>query len=187
MRHWIVLPIKAPADCKTRLRGVLDDAAREALVADMLHHVVAACSQVAGAAVFLLGPERHGLPVDLLADPGGGLNAALTAAVRAAEAAAVDRITFISADLPHVETTEIARLLQGAATIAPDRAGTGTNALSLPLLAATRFTFHYGADSFARHRAEAERLGLRMTPVESPGLAFDIDLPEDLATASRTS
>ena len=71
----------------------------------------------------------------------------------------------------------------GEIAIASDRHGTGTNAISLPLPEAEGFSFAFGPDSFARHQAEADRLGLRIEEIRSPGLARDIDEPEDLPDA----
>ena len=72
-----------------------------------------------------------------------------------------------------------------AVAIAPDRHGTGTNALSLPIPAAQDFRFAFGDDSFARPRAEAGRLGLEVETVFSRGLEQDIDEPSDLADAAN--
>jgi 2-phospho-L-lactate guanylyltransferase len=182
---WVIVPVKAPESCKTRLSGVLDDDERQALVARMLRHVVAVASAAAGVdEVLLLGPSRHGLPasIPLLADPGRDLNAALAAA--AAAAAGIDRLLFVSADLPLLAPGDITALIDlppDAAAIAPDRGGTGTNALSLPGAVAARFGMHFGIGSFAAHVAEAARLGLDMHTIRSPTLALDIDLPGDLA------
>jgi len=43
------------------------------------------------------------------------------------------------------------------------------------------FRFAYGPGSFRRHVAEARRLGLGVRVVRDPDLAFDVDVPEDLA------
>lgn len=152
----------------------------------MLRHVVDAAAAVEGASVALLGPSRHGLAATwpLLDDPGRGLNAALASVVPAALAAGVDRLVFVSGDLPLVTAAEIDVLVRVAphrAAMAPDRAGTGTNALSLPLPRAGGFRFGYGPASLERHRVEAARLGLPLDMLGGEGLAFDIDLPEDLA------
>jgi 2-phospho-L-lactate guanylyltransferase len=49
------------------------------------------------------------------------------------------------------------------------------------------FAFAYGPDSFARHVASARAAGLTVRIVTDPSLAFDIDVPEDLAhLESRT-
>ena len=42
------------------------------------------------------------------------------------------------------------------------------------------FTFSYGPGSFARHGAEARRLGLGLRVVREPGLGRDVDLPSDV-------
>ncbi len=44
-----------------------------------------------------------------------------------------------------------------------------------------RFAFAYGPGSFRRHAAEARRLGLGLRVVRDPDLAFDVDVPADLA------
>ncbi len=64
------------------------------------------------------------------------------------------------------------------AVIAPDRRREGTNALLLRPPGA--LAYHFGPDSFARHCQEARQRGLRLEVCERPGLALDIDLPEDL-------
>ena len=185
MNCWIVIPVKAPAACKTRLTPVLDEAGRRDLVAEMLHRTVEAAAELVGMErLRLLGPSRHGLPetVGLLDDPGGGLNPALASARDAALAAGVERLLFLSADLPLVEAEDVAALLDvSGIAAAPDLHGLGTNALSLPLPKAADFRFHYGEGSFAAHRAEAERLDLPFSAIVRQGLGFDIDQPGDLA------
>jgi len=157
----------------------------------LLGHVVETARGSAGVdRVLLLGPSRHGLDpaTPLLADPGRGLNDALAAARDAAVAAGVDRLVFISADLPRVTTADIQALIAqptASVGIAPDRAGTGTNALSIPLPQGARFGLHYGPDSLASHSAEAARLGLTIETIRSDGLALDIDEPRDLDALTR--
>ncbi len=63
--------------------------------------------------------------------------------------------------------------------IAPDRLGTGTNGLALAPPGVIGFRF--GTGSFAAHRAEAQAAGVEPAIVARPGLAFDLDTPEDLA------
>lgn len=191
MTCWVLTPVKAPEACKTRLSPVLDAAARRALVARMLRHVVDAAAAAPGVGeVLLLGPSGHDLPRPLrrLADPGGGLNAALASALPTAAAAGVDRLVILAGDLPLVSAADVAALAglaPGRLGLAPDRRETGTNALSLPLPAAQQFRFQYGPDSFARHSAEAARLGLALEVIRSETLGLDIDEPEDLAEAAK--
>jgi 2-phospho-L-lactate guanylyltransferase len=186
---WAIIPVKASPDSKSRLAEALDPQARRALVSAMLSHVVEAASGAGNIArVCLLGPSREGRAesVTLLADPGGGLNAAVASALAEAARQGASRVVFVHADLPRVSSQDIALLAAappGEVAIASDRHGTGTNALSLPLPEARGFSFAFGPDSFARHHAEAERLGLRIEEIRSQGLARDVDEPDDLPDA----
>ena len=190
MTCWAIIPVKASLDSKSRLAGVLDADARIALAEAMVAHVVQAASEACNIAqVCLLGPSRHGLPDDilLLCDQGNGLNAAVQSALAELAGEEIDRAIFIAADLPQVTSTELellAAVPAGEIGIAPDRHDIGTNALSLPLPEAASFTFAFGYDSLARHRAEAERLGLKLETIHSHGLASDVDKPEDLPDAA---
>ncbi len=95
-------------------------------------------------------------------------------------------IAVFHADLPRLGAEDVAALLaageRGGCAIAPDRHGTGTNALAIG--DGRAFSFAFGADSFARHRAQA---GERFEIVTRPGLALDVDTPDDLRIASRAS
>ena len=61
----------------------------------------------------------------------------------------------------------------------PDRHGTGTNALVLSPPDAIEPSF--GPDSLERHVAAAEAAGVPHRVEEVPGLALDVDTPDDLA------
>ena len=94
----------------------------------------------------------------------------------------LDRVVVVHGDLPFATTLDDVAG-DGAAPIAvlvPDHRGDGT-----PVLCAARstapFAFAYGAGSFARHCAEAARVGLELRIVRDDALGFDVDLPEDLA------
>jgi 2-phospho-L-lactate guanylyltransferase len=190
MTCWVIIPIKPPEQAKSRLAEVLDAHERAALAGTMLRHVV----NVAQAAdhvqhLVLLGPSRLGMDEDipLLADPGGGLNPALHSALAQVSREGAHRFIVLFADLPKLAMQDVqllARVRGGTIAIAPDRHGTGTNALSLPLPEAKGFTFAFGPDSFALHRTEAARLGLKIETIHSQGLARDVDVPEDLPDAA---
>lgn len=189
MTIWAIIPARGPGEGKTRLAGAMTPAEREHLVRAMLARVVTAASTACNVDhVALLGPSRHGLEdgLPLLADPGGGLNPALQAALPAARGAS--RVVFIAGDLPQLTARDVellAAAAPGRVAIAPDRHGTGTNALSLPLPEAAGFVFAFGSDSLARHAAEADRLGLPIEEIHSPGLAHDVDVPDDLGDAAH--
>ena len=123
----------------------------------------------------------------VFADPGEGLDAAVSEALGRLAADGAARAVVVAGDLPLVTPGDLGRLAaasERAIVLAPDRHGTGTNAISLPLPAARNFGFGYGPGSFARHCAEAARLGLAVETVVSDGLARDVDEPADLADAA---
>lgn len=191
MTTWALIPIKGKGQGKTRLAGALSDSEREALVDAMLAHVVEAARQARSIErVCLVGPSRHGLDetIPLLADTGKGLNAALGKALAETAAEAPERLVVIAGDLPCVTPLDLdllASVPAGTVGIAPDRHGTGTNALCLPLPEAAGFTFRFGTDSRARHCEEAAKLGLNVETIHSAGLEKDIDEPADLTDAAQ--
>lgn len=188
MTCWVVIPAKGPDQGKRRLAGVLDEAARRKLARAMLEKVIAAAqAAVTTERTFILGPAQDSLDLPVLSDPGGGLNTALTAALAEVRHGGASRVVFIAGDLPRLTGRDVELLAlapEGAIAIAPDRHGTGTNAVSLPIPAAGGFTFSFGPGSFAQHSEETRRIGLALEIVESPGLMRDIDVPEDLGDAA---
>ena len=69
------------------------------------------------------------------------------------------------------------RACAASAVIAPDRHGTGTNALCLS--AGLAFETRFGEDSFRAHIAGARRLGATATTRPTLGLGLDIDTETD--------
>jgi 2-phospho-L-lactate guanylyltransferase len=191
----VLIPVKAPGEGKTRLAGVLGPAAREALVHAMLERVVAAaeaCKEVSR--VFVAGAADHGLGdrVRLLAAGSEGLNQAIATAMNhlaqanPTASAPPRRVVIAAADLPLLAAADFVMLADvpdGAIAIAPDRHGTGTNALSLPWSCIDAFGFRFGLGSHAAHRAQAARLGYSVETMLSDGLEKDIDEPADLTDA----
>jgi len=186
MTCWAIIPAKRPGEGKLRLAGVLDEAERAGLVRAMLEHVLSTVGAAPGIdRVAVVAPPELTLPPGVLRirDPGGGHNPALTHALAEAAAGGASRVVIVAGDLPRLEAGDIELLAAmpiGTLAIAPDRHGSGTNALSLPLPAAKDFTFAFGAGSFARHDGESVRLRLDCEIVHRPGLARDIDEPADL-------
>ena len=179
MTGWTaIIPINLGRDCKTRLAERLSRDARDQLVEAMARHVT---GQVRAAAaiesIVVLSPAKPAFAdVRWLEDLGRGLNNELAPAFESG------RVVVIHADLPLLQTSELEALLLNAdrcgAAIAPDRAGTGTNALAL---ADPRpFTPSFGEGSFARHRLLLPTAAV----IERPGLALDVDTPEDLDFAA---
>ena len=188
-RTRIIVPHRGLAAAKTRLAPVLDHDERIALARTLLVRVLEVAHQ-AGDDVVVISPAAELEPIvveagaRLAVQRGMGLNAGLDQAREAAEADRVERLVVLHGDLPNLAADDVAALMEAAAdgpavVIAPDRLGTGTNGLALSPPGVIGFRF--GAGSFAAHRAEAQTAGLDPAVVVRPGLAFDLDTPEDLA------
>jgi 2-phospho-L-lactate/phosphoenolpyruvate guanylyltransferase len=175
-----VIPLKGPGEGKTRLAGRLGPKERRQLVQQLFRHVANVLRQSpAVSKIVLLSDLRPDhWTGDFVADQARGLNQELQSL---AEMLRGRPTLIIHADLPLISPDDIAALLadplEGCA-IAPDREGTGTNALALR--DPSGFAFAFGVDSFARH-LEAAQGGARV--VARKGLGLDIDTPDDLDAA----
>jgi 2-phospho-L-lactate/phosphoenolpyruvate guanylyltransferase len=183
--RWALVPLKARAHGKRRLAAVLDDSARMALVVRMFAHVLTVLRNVAELdGIAVLTPDGDALPPDVLHlhDDGAELNQALSAALTTLSARGVTRAVVIAADLPRLAAAEVAALIAASAAggiaLAPDRHGTGTNALALAL--PSSLPLQFGVGSFERHLEAAARLVRSPAVVRLPGLACDVDEPQDL-------
>ena len=184
MSLWnAIVPWKTAGQRKTRLAPTLSPPERDRLAQALFDHVIGVLDACPGIGrIGILSETRPNTPLgradrDWLPDGGLGLNAELQA-LQIAGARLV-----IHADLPLVTPEDVEALLsaaRGGAAIAPDRHGSGVNALALE--AGVSMEFQFGPDSFARHQ---EQVGGRLTVVSRPGLALDIDTPDDLAEAVR--
>jgi len=177
----VLVPIKAFAAAKGRLGAVLDDVARGELVRAMAAHVLAAAAPLP-VCVACDDPEVAAFAESLGAEvswtPGLGLNGAVEAGVAHLASLGAAYVTVVHADLP-LATGIGALAHEDGVTIAPDRQRRGTNLLRVPT--AVAFTMRFGRDSLRQHLEECERLGLRVTILDRDDLAFDIDVPRDLA------
>lgn len=180
MSVWnAIVPFKAAGQRKTRLASALSQPERDQLAQALFDHVIGvleACPAVGRISV--LSEERPArVDLDWLADRAQGLNGEL-------QALEIDGPRLIiHADLPLVTPDDVAALLaaaRGGGAIAPDRHGSGVNALALDTGVSRQFQF--GPDSFARHQRQ---LGGPLAVVARQGLALDIDTPNDLAEAVR--
>ena len=152
MSTWALIPIKPRAQCKTRLASILTAAQREALARELLAHVLATVRATRGIdRIALISRERDDVADDvlLLEDRGSDLNTSLESGVDQALAAGASTVLVLPADLPHLRSDDVDRLLAGARTagiaIAPDRHEHGTNALCFTAQARIRFQFGPGS------------------------------------------
>jgi 2-phospho-L-lactate guanylyltransferase len=93
-----------------------------------------------------------------------------------------ERTLVVPADIPLIETSELQKIVDsappGGAVLVPDAAGRGTNAaLRAP---ADLFPLRFGNDSFVPHLAAAKATGKPCVVLKMPGIALDVDRPEDL-------
>ena len=176
----VLVPVKAFTRAKLRLAPALPARERAELARRMGAGVLAAAHPLPVAVVcddeeVATWALEHGARV--IWTPGHGLDGAVATGVTTLAAEGVERVVVAHADLPLVET--LAWLAPGdGVTIAPDRRDDGTNVIVVP--ASAGFRFSYGARSFARHVAEARRLGLPVRVVREARLGWDVDVPADL-------
>jgi 2-phospho-L-lactate guanylyltransferase len=183
----VLVPVKSFRRAKERLAPVLDAEERAQLVRDLATRVISAAAPLAVAVVCddeEVAEFVRRLGAQVLWTPGLGLSGAVSSGVEQLAAAGVDVVTVAHGDLPLAcDLSSAGRDAAGGGTgevtLVPDRRLDGTNVATVP--SAAGFVFAYGPGSFARHRAEAARIGLRCRVVHDFRLATDVDLPEDLA------
>ena len=192
-----VVPIRSLTGGKTRLASALPPEARSALTRRMLRQVVrAALDSGTVPTVVVVSPDRAALDLAAALDPAvvplrqdpaaPGLNAALAQGARFAAGRGAAAALVLFGDLPLLTGEDVRNLLRRDApvVVAPDRHGTGTNALVLRFGTgpddAREFRFQFGPGSYARHIDEAHRLGLDVATSLTAGTALDLDTPEDL-------
>ena len=194
MAIWAIVPVKPFLRSKSRLAGVLTPQERAGLSRNFLGHALEVLAQVTAVsqvlvvsrdpAALALAHERHARTVTESGAP--DLNAALTRATRVAVASRAEAVLILPTDLPFLAPDDVRQLIEldgasgssGLVSIAPDRKEDGTNALfaAPPGLLA----YAFGEHSFAKHLALAEAAGARVRVCRLPGVALDIDGPDDL-------
>jgi 2-phospho-L-lactate/phosphoenolpyruvate guanylyltransferase len=184
-----VLPFRSLRNAKSRLSDRLTCAERHLLALDLLNRAIAAMIDggVTQLAIVTLDAElaEAGLNprAELLIQTHGGLNTAIRQGQDWAVDAGADALLVLLPDLPLIDPEDIQALIRaagdGSAVIAPDRHGTGTNALLLSPPDAIMPVF--GERSASRHRLALALADLPLTDVQRPGIHLDLDTPDDLA------
>ena len=200
----VVVPFKGVADAKSRLSASFDSARRaELALAFLVDTVSAACAVPAVSSVFVVSNEpelaahlaaagwaagRADVETRVIADPGGGINAAVASGIALARASAADAwAAALTGDLAALHPSDLAQafaLAEAAgstgapSTFVPDREGSGTTmvAFAQGVVSPT----HFGIGSAAAHTTAGFRpLAI---PAES-SLRLDIDEADDLERA----
>jgi 2-phospho-L-lactate guanylyltransferase len=187
----VVIPIRAFRSGKARLAEALDDDRRAALALTMAERVVAASGPLPIVVVSsdpAVETWAGAARLDVVADPGAGLDAAVAAGVAYHRALGRRRVVVAHADLPHAPAGGLVRFAHLAAdivAIVPCHRDDGTPVLSVPT--DVDFGFAYGPGSARRHAAVARGLGLPTLVVRDPALGYDVDVPADLAALDALS
>lgn len=182
MDAHVLIPVKRFDTAKSRLAEALRADERAALMRELLDHVLRVAAEAAVGPVTVVSGEPLALEgVQWFDDRGLAWNDALAAAMTEV---VTERIALVlAADLPLVTAKEIHTLVAAtpARGIAIGRARDGgTNAVSMRPPGAYETCFGT-ADSAASHERLTWMAGGSAHTFDLPGLAFDIDTPEDLA------
>jgi 2-phospho-L-lactate guanylyltransferase len=184
----VLLPVKDFQDAKQRLAPAIDAAMRAGLARAMLtdvFHSLAKARAPERVVVFTASETviqmTRPFGFEVVREVSvGGHSAAVNHMVEDLSATAT-RILSIAGDLPRLVPSEIDFALDCTSepiTLIPSRDGTGTN--GVVFIPPARIAMEYGEGSFRRHLSKAAASGRRSEVMNLPGIAFDIDTPEDL-------
>ncbi len=179
-RTTVLIPLRSLASGKARLGEALELTERIALIEMMAERVINAAHDLDVLVVYddpsvATWAEERGASV--LRPDTPGLNQAITAGRDHLRSIGCERVIVAHADLPYAEDLRV-MITDHEISIAPDRHRDGTNVLSIPTN--LDFSFAYGPGSFASHVTLAQDLGIEPHIIDVPGLAWDVDHPDDL-------
>ena len=181
MDAHVLIPVKRLDDAKTRLAEALSPDERADLMRELLAHVLTAVQAADVGPVTVVSAEPLSLDgVPRFDDGGVPWNDALASAMSVI--VTEPTVAIVAADLPLVSSDDVRALLattpERGVVIARAKDG-GTNAVAMrpPGIVATRFGERGSA---ALHERDAWTAGADAHVLDLPGLAFDIDTPEDL-------
>ncbi|MGD0790605.1 MAG: 2-phospho-L-lactate guanylyltransferase [Terriglobales bacterium] len=193
----ILVPVKNLADAKQRLSSILSPEERFALAQAMCEDVLQAlASWQSRPAVAVVTSDSFARDLasrfsfEVVADD---LNSGETSAIEMATAVCRERgagsTLVVPADIPLIDSAELQKIVDcappGGAVLVPDAAGRGTNAAWRS--PGDLFPLRFGNDSFLPHLAAAKATGLPCVVLELPGIARDVDRPEDLRELAAAS
>jgi 2-phospho-L-lactate/phosphoenolpyruvate guanylyltransferase len=192
---WVIVLVKDFDSAKQRLGPALDPPARRALARRNAERALRAAAAgdrrlvVAGSAEVAAVAESLGVPA-LLEERQLGQNVAAKRGIAYAVEHGAGAVLLLSSDLPLVTKKSVAEVLAGAARVAPPAAVVvpavgrgGTNALYMRPPGV--IDLHFGADSLASFRSEAESRGVNFVVHPSDAMALDLDEPADLTLLRR--
>jgi len=192
----ILLPVKNLANAKQRLAPVLEQQARTELAQAMLADVVEAVAAYTGDEVSLATSDpfaielarQHGF--EIIRDESNlSETDAIAMATRVCESRGVKSTLVIPGDIPLIESADIRAIYDSSpdigSVLVPSSDKRGTNAvLRRP---AGLFPLRFGNDSFMPHLAAAIGTDKSCVVLSLPGIALDVDTPEDLRELAEAS
>jgi len=198
----ILVPVKILADAKQRLSGILTPEERVALAQAMCEDVLqtlanwqnrTSLTMAMAVAVVTSDSFASGLAArfkfDVIADANSGETNAIEMATAVCKVRGARSTLVVPADIPLIDSAELQKIVESAppdgTVLVPDAEGRGTNAaLRSP---GDLFPLRFGNDSFLPHQAAARATGLPCVILRLPGIARDIDRPQDLHQLSAAS
>jgi len=191
MTLWAIIPVKPLRRGKSRLAGALSEDERTELNRSLLEHTLKTLSDLRELEeVLVISRDPQALTLarsygarTVREDGQPELNTALKRATIIAQVYATRGVLVLPADLPLISRQDVLTLIERASdppvvVIAPDRHGTGTNALLMSPSGLIEYDF--GENSFQRHCEQVMKTGARLEVVKLPSLGLDLDVPEDL-------
>ncbi|MEE4360259.1 MAG: 2-phospho-L-lactate guanylyltransferase [Pseudomonadales bacterium] len=197
---WAIVPVKAFRSAKHRLAPLLSAEERCRLARTMAEDVFAMLAATGGLTRVLVvtaDPEAADLAraagFQTLADTASDLDGAVNQAIAHARSQGAASVCILHADLPLATSAELGAVLEAHAaagpaarvTLVPDHEGRGTNCLVLTPPDVIEVA--YGEDSRHRHASAAARAGARLSILERPGLARDLDTAADLRAVAQAA
>ncbi len=191
----ILVPVKNLANAKQRLSTVLEQASRTELAHAMLTDVVEAIAAFAGDEVALATSDPFATELarqyrfEIIRDEANVSETnAIEMATRACEGRGIESTLIIPGDIPLIEARDIHAIYDASpntgSVLVPSKDKRGTNAvLRRP---AGLFPLRFGNDSFMPHLAAAIATNTSCVVLSLPGIALDIDTPEDLRELAET-
>jgi 2-phospho-L-lactate/phosphoenolpyruvate guanylyltransferase len=186
----ILIPVKNLSGAKQRLASILDQPLRTKLAQAMLEDVASAVHEWKNRpAVALVSSDPYALELagkfgfEIILDPANpGETGAIEMATRECVERGAEFTLVIPADIPLIQAWELDEIVKQApvegSVLVPAGDGRGTNAvLRRP---ADLFPLRFGNDSFKPHHAAAQAAGKPCAVLQLPGIAVDVDNPEDL-------
>ena len=186
----ILIPVKSLGNAKQRLASLLDQSTRtklaQAMLCDVLETLGAWATRPEVAIVtsdpFAVELARR-LEFQVIPDNANrGETDAIDVATKWCEAQGIDDTLVIPGDIPLIQVCELEKILEAApakgSVLVPAADGRGTNAAwRRP---AGLFPLRFGNDSFKPHHAAALATEKPCVVLKLPGIAVDIDNPDDL-------